>query len=72
MPMDALTPRVGVFQSRDKDKREGEDVNKLIKYLFADVNKQRSHVVAYEDATKRVANVKNDIYRPDNPSSIIE
>ena len=34
MPLGALTPRVRVFQSRDKDKREGEDVYIAIKYLF--------------------------------------
>ena len=61
-------------ESRDKDNRGGEDVNKAIKYLFADGNKKRFIVVAYEYVTKRVANVKNDIYRSntDNASSRIE
>ena len=57
-------------KSRHKDNRGGEDVNKAIKYLFADGNKKRSFVVAYEHVTKHVAIVKNNIYRPDDSSSI--
>ena len=72
MLMGALTPNVGVFRETDKDKRGGEDINRAIKYLFADGNKRRSLVVAYENDTKWVGNVENDIYRPDNPSSRIE
>ena len=34
----------------------------MTKYLF-----QRSSVVSYEHVTKRVANMKNSIYRRDNP-----
>ena len=44
-------------ESRDKDNRGGEDVNKAIKYLFADGNKKRFIVVAYAHVTKRVANI---------------
>ena len=55
-----------------KDNRGGEDVNKVIKYLFADGNKRKSLVIAFGHITKRVANVQNVIYRPDNPPSIIE
>ena len=70
MPMGALIPNVEYSKSRDKDNRGGEDVNKAIKYLFADGNKRRSFVVAYEHVTECVANVKNNIYRPDDPSLI--
>ena len=61
-------------ESRDKDNRGGEDINKVIKYLFADGNKKRSLVVAYEHVTKHVTNVsvKNDTYTSDNPSYITE
>ena len=45
-------------ESKDKDNRGGEDINKAIKYLFADGKKRRSLVVAYEHVTKLMANVK--------------
>ena len=64
---------MGVYsKGRDKDNRGGEDVNKTIKYLFTDGNKRRSLVVAYTHVTNHVANVKNDIDMPDNPSSRTE
>ena len=51
-------------KSRDTDNRRGvEDVRKAILYLFADGSKRRFLVVAYEHVTKRVANVKNGIYK---------
>ena len=60
------------FESRDKDNRGNEDIHKAIKYLFEDGNKSRSLVAAYEHVIKHVANVKNNIQRPDNPSTRIE
>ena len=48
---------------------EVKTLTKQFKYLFTDGNKRGSLVVEYEHVTKRVANVKNDIYTLDNPSS---
>ena len=59
-------------ESRDKDNRGGEDINKVIKYLFADGNKKKYLVVAYEHVTKHVANMKNDTYTSNDPSYITE
>ena len=55
-------------ESKDKDDGGSEVVNIAIKYLFEDENMRRFLVVAYKNVTKRVANVKNDIYRHENPS----
>ena len=65
MPMCALLQTWNYSNSRDKDNRGGEDVNKAIKCRVADDNKSRSLV------TKRVVNVKYDVHRPDNRSSRI-
>ena len=72
MPMDALTLNVGSILRADKDNRGDETVNKGTEYLFTNANKRRPIVVEYEHATKRVANVINDINRPDTASSRIE
>ena len=49
-------------ESRDKNVKAGEDMNKAIKYLFSGGNKKRSLVVAYKHVTKHVTVMKNDIY----------
>ena len=52
----------GYSKCRDEDKREAEDLNKVIKYLFADEKIRRFLFVEYEHLSQRVANVKNCIY----------
>ena len=51
MPMCVLTPNVGCYESRGKDNRGSEDINKAIKYQFADGNKRRS-VVEVSECTR--------------------
>ena len=72
MSMGALTLNVGYSESRDENNRSSEEVNKAIKYRFADGKKRRFLIVAYEHVIKCVANTKKAIYRRDNPSSRIE
>ena len=42
---------------------------KWVKYVFANGNMRRFLVVAYGHNTKRVVDVKNDVYSPENPLS---
>ena len=72
MPTGVLTPVWEYSKSRDDDNRENEVFSKAIKYQFADGKKRSSPVVAYEHVTKHVANMKNGIYRCENPSRRIE